>query len=832
MSKTLQQHLLAYIQDYLKRREGAWIAWCDPKGEWEPLLQRLSQQAAANGHDLQLISISEQTAGEFGGPVTRRQLQELIESKQSFIYHMRTDANHLGWLWAQALLAEQIHVASLRQMLSQWGWRPQSISTSDADVARLARQHFNEDPGEWGGGQILPEAGELLKILAGQELYPPNEHGPMSDAERQDKRIVLDITVDAAGLPEIDEQHLGRWRLEALARLLVTQAYQIAPENIGQHDFLIAAEQRQFALKLLHDWQDSMSLRPKLFECVLEADQIVALGSYFSAATFPPDTFVSHAIERALFVNICNRLAQKSGRDLLDDLAPLSETFLQHAQHGLWGDQQSGQVPAQALPWSELARLSNAVVRLLDAAPRTSWPNPTEVIQWYTATGWQVEQAGEEIMRQLNRPTTELLNLITPLREAYTHHWEQYLLQWSNLWSQAGYPVPSYSTQGEWLKEQLKDARPTAVMMIDALRYDIGVALKDLVNRRQGAERATLVPARTALPTVTAVGMAAALPIPEKELQATIMNGKWQVYQQGDDLNLSVAENRREWLKTVLKVPSEALLWLDKKGSAAVPAPKGYRARLFVFDSAIDKLGHDDELEPLGTQQIQERYTVLIDQLHDAGWSRILLVTDHGFIHWPGVGENRLPAPVPEPAYSSRRALAYPASTVLTGPQGLAPGGQWRLAFSASASCFKTYGGLGYFHGGASLQEWIVPCIKVEWPSKAKPVQVSIQPIAQILSLRQKITLEVQHEDLFYNENALTREVELIVRDSQRKRILFRSPRTTVVPNQEQVLLTIEPEDDVEAARGTRVTIELHDVRTNRVLDTQTTVLMVELENW
>jgi PglZ domain. len=826
VSKTLQQYIYDYVQQYLQRRPGAWLVWCDPTEDWKPLLQRVANAQGMKGFSL--VSVSEQTAGEFGSPLARRQIQERLAAGESFVLHVTTAHDQLGWLWAQALLAEHIQTASLRQQLLTWGWRPQSISTTEEEIARLARQHLNQDPAEWGGGKMLPEPAVLLNLLSGGPLYPPTPEEQDEDA-RKDKRMILDLTVEKAGLPPINEEQLERWRLEALARLLVTQAQRVAPDRIGKHDYLIAEEKRKFARELLDRWLDSVTLRKELPRRILEADQILGLGAYFSAADLQQEPFLSQAIERALFAGICARLAEKRGRDLLEDFAALYDIFVSHAE-GFWSDQQSNH--PQAVAWGELARLSLVVQKMLDIAPRRPWTFVTDALQWYTEQGWQVEQAGEEIMRHLDHPTTDLLTFITPLREAYNYHWENYLLQWSDLWQQSSCPLPSYSTQGEWLKEQLKETRPTAVIFIDALRYDIGMALKQLVNKRQGAERVTVEPARTSLPTITAVGMGVALPIAENELHADIVNGKWQLYQQGNSLNLSIAEQRREWLCTQFKLTPDALLTLDKKGAPDLPKAKGKKARLFLFDTSIDKLGHDDELEPLGTQTLQERYATIIDQLHDQGWIRVLIVTDHGFIHWPGMGERRLAVPVPEPAYSSRRALAYPVQTHIEASQGLAPGGEWRVVVPSGTACFRTYGGLGYFHGGASLQEWIVPCLKIEWPVKARPVEITIQPVAHILSLRHKIILEVQHKSLFDNNDQLTREVEIIVRDNQHKQILFRSQRVIVMPDQTQVPLVIEPEDNVEAERGTKMTIELRDVRTNEIIATQTTVLMVDLENW
>ena len=351
------------------------------------------------------------------------------------------------------------------------------------------------------------------------------------------------------------------------------------------------------------------------------------------------------------------------------------------------------------------------------------------------------------------------------------------------------------------------------------------------LNKSEGAERATVSAARTALPTITALGMGMALPLPEKDLQADIVDGKWQLRQAGHSANLSIAEQRREWLRTQGKVAADALLTMADVQHGNVPAPQTKRNRLVVFDDLIDKLGHDEELEAMGSDQVMQRYLTAIEHLRDRGWLRVLVVTDHGFIHWPGSEERHVSPPVAGPAYSSRRALAYPEQTRLNGPQGLAPGGKWRIAVPSGAACFRAYGGLGYFHGGASLQEWIIPCVKIEWPQKASPVNVSIQPIEQILSLRPKIVLEIEREGMFIEET-LPRQVEVRLLDARQKTILFRSEPKIITPDQEEVALTLQPLEDVQAERGTSLIIQVLDVRTSEVIATETTTMMVALENW
>ncbi len=110
-----------------------------------------------------------------------------------------------------------------------------------------------------------------------------------------------------------------------------------------------------------------------------------------------------------------------------------------------------------------------------------------------------------------------------------------------------------------------------------------------------------------------------------------------------------------------------------------------------------------------------------------------------------------------------------------------------RTAFGAA--CFRTYGGLGYFHGGASLQDWVIPCITVEWPSQAQPVTVEVEPMAQVLSQRPRVTLVVHRASLLV-EDAIPRPVDVVIRDAGSRMILFRSDSVTVTPDREEVAVS------------------------------------------
>lgn len=823
---SLLDHVGNLLAQTFRSAPAAWLVWCDPRRDWLPFLQRAAGSSGTGG--FRLLEVEEQTQGRLGGPSSRRALQEQIDRGHSFVLWVPVPADRLGWLWGQALLAERIYDRPLRDQLREWGWRPDRLTITDDELAALARRNLDRDPAEWSGGGLEPDLGLLLDVLAGGAEPDP------------DQRLVLDLTVERAGLPEIAETDLPGWRNRALARLLTTQAFHAAPGIVSdRHELLIPANCRPLALALLNRWLDSLRLSRALPDAVLAADRIAGLAPPSLAPGPEHGPFLSRSAEGAAFAAACTRLARLAGRDLLEGLAAMTSDLARHTA-GFWGEACSH---AAALPWEELLRLSRAAAETLAASPTREWANPADAIAWYTGGGWRLDRAGEELLRNLAATTPELLALITPLRSAFRARWEDTLLRWSALWLAADCPTPALPTAGNWLSQKLQAARPVAIIMADALRYDLAASLAAAINAAEGAQRASIEPARSPLPTITALGMAAALPVPEHELEADVVAGKWVVRQRGREENLALAADRRAWWNSRGGVGADGLLTLAELQAHEAPPPAPGRTRLIIHDDTIDTLGHDDELEAQGSWVAINRYVTLIRRLHDAGWSRILVMTDHGFIQWPGSQETNAPAPAVDPAYSSRRALAYPANRVTGGssgaiaegshlrPGGWAPGQRWWVAVPSGAACFRTYGGLGFFHGGASLQEWVIPCMTVEWPSQARPVNVEMEPMAQVLSQRPRVTLMVRRASLLV-EDAIARQVDVVIRDAQSRAILFRSLSVTVTPDREQVTMALTAVEGSIASRGTPLRIEARDGRTEEILAAVDSLLSIELLAW
>ena len=819
MGDTLQKRIHNLVSLTFGAGEGAWLVWCDPRGDWLPLLRRVAGDRRMGGFTL--VEVTEQIAGAIGGPVTRRDVQQRIDAREPFVLHVPAERAALGWLWGQALLAEAIVDTPLRAQLMEWGWHPHSLTVNDDEVAVLARTMLQEDPAEWGSGGLQPNLDQLLDILSGWR--EPDE----------DTRLALNLTVEQAGLPAVEDDDLPGWRRQCLAMLLVTHARHVAPDIVPEaYEGVISSPERALAVELVERWVDSHRLAERLPDAIKEADAVAGLSGISTAADVTDGPFVSHAAEKVCFGGTCSQLAQLDGRSLLEALAALTTDVEKH-ERGLWGHRMAGS--SWAIPWGELGRLSAAAGELLAASPANAWSTPQDAIAWYVHGGWRMDRAGEEIERDLEAATPELTALITPLRLAYRARWEDTAIRWSQCWEQAGCPMPrDIGTAGAWLKATLEAAAtPTAILTVDALRFDLGAGLAERLNHQEGIERAVTYAARACLPSITALGMGAALPIAEEQLEADLADGKWQLYREpsgrGSSDNLSVAQTRRAWWSQQAK--TEVVDGLSSILSGDIPEPTESSQRLVVYDGAIDRLGHDDELAFQGSRTAIDRYLGVIERLRDRGWRRVLVVTDHGFIRWSGTSEHHVSFPQPEPAYQSRRAAAYPAQTALDGPHAFAPGGKWKVAFPHGAACFRTYGGLGYFHGGASLQEWIIPCVAAEWPQTAQPVGVELAPVDRILSERPKIALGVTTGSLL-REDSIPRQVEIVIRNAAAHTILFRSQMVTATGEEAQLDVVVYAVEGVSAERNTPLRIQARDARTEVVLAEIECTLMIELGGW
>jgi len=239
-----------------------------------------------------------------------------------------------------------------------------------------------------------------------------------------------------------------------------------------------------------------------------------------------------------------------------------------------------------------------------------------------------------------------------------------------------------------------------AVVIVDALRFDCALALRDQLR----GHSVEVEPVLAVLPTVTPVGMTALLPLGDGRVTVEIKGTSLHPRLHGKDL--SVRENR---LTLLAAFGADCRDITDVEASSE--APPGLGELLVVFGhEEVDHIGHGQADNLIRHVHLEiDRLARLVRKLHRWGYAQVHAVTDHGFIL---LDESQLPKEVPcEKDWChllKERFALVPASADL--PLVRLPfawDAEMRVAVPPGLSFFKAE--KSFSHGGASLQELVIP---------------------------------------------------------------------------------------------------------------------------
>ncbi len=345
-----------------------------------------------------------------------------------------------------------------------------------------------------------------------------------------------------------------------------------------------------------------------------------------------------------------------------------------------------------SLGLSPMAMVLEPLARLAEAiGTGIGGPTPEDMAAEYMRQGWRADVAAWEALAQV-APANEKL-----VAEIVRGLLEPWLDRTARGFQAAVKRTPLMTAE---------HARPVEVghleclLFADGLRFDLGYRLMERLTQRGVA--VTLGHRWAALPTVTATAKPAVTPL-VTELA-------------GDDLGEDMApvfrdSGRPAGAKELRKgLESYDYQVLER---AALGLPRSNRARGWLETGEIDSLGH--KMGARLARQLGEEVERLAEEilaLLDAGWERVRVVTDHGWLLLPG-GLPKVDLP------KHLTATRWARCAVLAGEADVeAPRFPWFwnpvhwFASPPGIACFNT--GQEYAHGGVSLQECLIPDLLVE----------------------------------------------------------------------------------------------------------------------
>jgi hypothetical protein len=354
-----------------------------------------------------------------------------------------------------------------------------------------------------------------------------------------------------------------------------------------------------------------------------------------------------------------------------------------HAPRLDWVWAKLGQAPmAQAL--RHLARMATAAAQPLGGA------TTGELAARYAEAGWVVDAEALSAVAAV-KATADVQAVAAALDSVYRPWLDSSARQLQELAAHA--PLPG---KGEQPEDELTVPAGGVVLFADGLRFDVS---RQLVARmeQKGWSVETLT-RWSGLPSVTATAKPAVSPVAKGISGARL----------GEDFLATVAESGQalstDRFRRLLSAAEFEYLRPDETGQAS--------GRAWTEHGELDKLGHSLQAKLAG--RIDEQVELLLERMEGlfaAGWDEIRIVTDHGWLWLPGgLPKVELPKYLTESRWA--RCAAIKGDSRVDVPT---IAWHWNptehVAVAPGIGCFTA--GNEYAHGGLSLQECLVPVIRV-----------------------------------------------------------------------------------------------------------------------
>jgi hypothetical protein len=337
---------------------------------------------------------------------------------------------------------------------------------------------------------------------------------------------------------------------------------------------------------------------------------------------------------------------------------------------------------------------------------------------------------------------------------------------------QSGWPPTDYTSTTQLFDRLVKPKLATngqrvAILLIDALRYELGVELEKRLSAKGMSELGVVC---APLPTVTPLGMAALLPAAEGKLVVVRRQNRAAV--QYDEQLLSNVGQR---IGVLSRLYGERVQDVKLRDVAKDRVKVAATVDLLVIRSSESDEAFESNPDA-GFDQIRTtfRYVIrAVERLADMGFHDVVVLTDHGFALNPDVQAGDVGEKPSGTWVNVHERLLLGDGTADNNNWVLAAdklGIRGEFAQAAGPRALVAYrAGETYLHGGASLQEAVVPYLLLklktaESEMKELPevtlsykrkrittqrpvIEVAVGPVKSLLSLGAEIELLIEAHD-------------------------------------------------------------------------------------
>ncbi|SUY48134.1 PglZ domain-containing protein [Clostridium putrefaciens] len=395
----------------------------------------------------------------------------------------------------------------------------------------------------------------------------------------------------------------------------------------------------------------------------------------------------------------------------------------------------------------------------------------------------------------------ELNELKERIENVYNNWYLQELsIKWFNsLEKGTTWRIDGLKYQDDFYKEFIRFGKERVFVIIsDGLRYESAEELASkLTNERKG--KVEIEGVQGVLPSYTKLGMASLLPNKSIEI-----NDKYDVVVNG------ISSNGTENRNTILKMenPNSLAITYDKvmdmKDAEIRKAFTGLDV-VYIYHNTIDARGDHASTEReifAATELAFNEIITLVNKLvNRVSAASIVITADHGYIYKRNAMEesDKISGVKLDDGEDSRRFILTPNTNEVEGTVVfsmdylLGEGSNKNVITPRGTSRFKVQGaGANYVHGGAMLQEIVVPVIKFKNDRSTSSANDIRKANISLTSITRKITNIITYLEFFQEEKIQDKVI------SQRIKCYFEDEEGNRISNENIIIGDSRSENPLE----------------------------------
>ncbi|MCY8224000.1 BREX-1 system phosphatase PglZ type A [Bacillus haynesii] len=438
----------------------------------------------------------------------------------------------------------------------------------------------------------------------------------------------------------------------------------------------------------------------------------------------------------------------------------------------------------------------------------------------------------------------DLLKKLKMLVENLYTNW--YMGELSSHWSQAiesemtqDWSLPGIKNQQDFyssfIDSKVRNGERVFVIVSDAMRYEIGVELADRLN----TETMGVCDVETLLgvvPSVTKIGMSSLLPHNEIDIDTNA-----RVFVDGKDS--SGLENRKKIIESKvaesIAVHFQDVLAMNKAGRRETF--KGKKL-IYIYHDTIDAMGDKATTEVYTFNAVETSLNQLYDLVKiirdDLSGTNVFITADHGFLYQRDeleesdkIGQDSIDSIEVKRRYILSKDQREVSGQLAINLSSIIKNEQQLTAYLPKATLrYKMQGsGINFVHGGASLQEIVVPLLSFKNKRTGQKGAKVIKKVdIKLTNTTRKITNSIFNLEFFQTEKVEDKTTPRTV-------VIYMADEEGIVISNEETIIGDRPFDN-PADRTFKIRFVLKSIPYDRnktyyltIKDTETGVVVEKI---